>query len=125
MGRPTDVEDSVGLAGTRAGYPVLVIHDEELSSTSLAAALRSGGVDAHSLAAADIDNFLSFPFSGPTGLVLLDVELSRGSDAHAAGSAHLVTSLRARKWKVLVVAGDDDNAAVAAAVASGAIGTAR
>jgi DNA-binding NarL/FixJ family response regulator len=99
----------------------LVIYNEELISTALTAALRGAGVEAHSLFAADLDDFLIRAVTRPAGLVVLDMDLGRAVDVPVISGVHLVKSLRARGWKVLVI-GDDDEAGVAAAVASGAVG---
>ncbi|QYN34494.1 response regulator transcription factor [Pseudonocardia sp. DSM 110487] len=114
-----------GLAGTgtgAVGYPVLIIDDHELFSTSLTMALRSKGFDAGVLPVAYVPGFLGGN-AGPTGLVVLDLDLGHDSSGHRVDGADLVEGLRARGWKVLVVTGSLDDSRVAAAIAAGAIGS--
>jgi DNA-binding NarL/FixJ family response regulator len=60
---------------------------------------------------------------GPTGLIVLDLDLGQDADGRYVNGADLVSGLRALGWKVLVVSGGIDRPGVAAAIASGAIGT--
>ncbi|GAA5110876.1 LuxR C-terminal-related transcriptional regulator [Pseudonocardia adelaidensis] len=106
-----------------SGYPVLVIDDHELFSTSLTMALRREGFDAHTLPVADVHDFLGREAVGPTGLVLLDLDLGQDAEGHYVNGADLVSRLRTLGWKVLVVSGGTDRRGVAAAIASGAIGS--
>lgn len=106
-----------------SGYPVLVIDDHELFSTSLAMALRREGFDAHTLPVANVHDFLGRKVVGPTGLIVLDLGLGQAADGRYVNGADLVSGLRALGWKVLVVSGGIDRAGVAAAIASGAIGS--
>jgi DNA-binding NarL/FixJ family response regulator len=105
-----------------SGYPVLVIDDHELFSTSLTMALRSEGFDARTLPVACVHDFLGRKAVGPTGLVVLDLDLGQDADGRYVNGAELVSGLRALGWKVLIVSGVDPPG-VAAAVASGAIGS--
>jgi DNA-binding NarL/FixJ family response regulator len=105
-----------------SGYPVLVIDDHELFSTSLTMALRSEGFDAYTLQVACVHDFLGRKAVGPTGLIVLDLDLGQDADGRHVNGADLVSGLRALGWKVLVVSGVDPPG-VAAAIASGAIGS--
>lgn len=105
------------------GYPVLVIDDHELFSTSLTMALRSEGFDAKTLTVACVRDFLSRPSADAAGLVVLDLDLGQDADGRYVNGADLVVGLRERGWKVLVVSGSVDRPGVAAAIAGGAIGS--
>jgi DNA-binding NarL/FixJ family response regulator len=106
-----------------SGYPVLVIDDHELFSTSLTMALRSEGFDAYTLPVACVHDFLGRKAVDPTGLIVLDLDLGQDADGRYLDGADLVSGLRALRWKVLVVSGGIDRPGVAAAIASGAIGS--
>lgn len=103
-------------------YPVRIVDDHELFSTSLAMALRSEGVDAQVLRVDKIPEFLRGR-GGRSGLVVLDLDLGRAADGRWVNGADLVEDLRASGWKVLVVSGSVDQPGVAAAIAAGAIGS--
>jgi two-component system, NarL family, response regulator LiaR len=105
------------------GYPVLVIDDHELFSTSLTMALRSEGFDAHALPVACTHDFIGRKADGPTGLIVLDLDLGRDTEGRYVNGAEFVSGLRALGWKVLVVSGSVDQPGVAAAIASGSIGS--
>ncbi|MDT7561412.1 MAG: hypothetical protein QOG76_36 [Pseudonocardiales bacterium] len=106
-----------------AGYPVLVIDDHELFSTSLTMALRGLDFDAHQIPVARIPAFLSGMAGGSTGLVVLDLDLGRDADGNWVHGSDLVKDLRGLGWKVLIVSGSVDQPGVAAAIAAGAIGS--
>jgi DNA-binding NarL/FixJ family response regulator len=106
-----------------AGYPVLVIDDHELFSTSLTMALRAEGLDARTLGVAGVRAYLRGTRSGATGLAVLDLDLGRDADGRYVSGAELVEALRERGWKVLIVSGSGDRPGIAAAIAAGAIGT--
>jgi DNA-binding NarL/FixJ family response regulator len=108
--------------GSSHGYPVLVVDDHELFSTSLTMALRNEGFDARSLPVGFVRHFLGHR-EEPTGLVVLDIDLGQDADGHRVNGADFVEGLRAGGWKVLVVSGSVDRPGVAAAIASGAIGS--
>lgn len=107
----------------RNGYPVLVIDDHELFSTSLRIALRSEGFDAQTLSVTCLQDFFARTHPGLTGLVVLDLDLGQDADGGYVNGADLVEGLRARGWKVLVVSGSVDRPGVAASIAAGAIGS--
>lgn len=109
--------------GSRAGYPVVVIDDHELFSTSLTMALRNEGFEAVKLAVDAVDDFLRRTEGGRTGLVILDLDLGRDDTGRYRNGADLVEGLRAARWQVLVVSGSVDKPGVAAAIATGAIGS--
>ncbi len=108
-------------AALGAAYPVVIIDDHELFSTSLSIALRSRGFDAQTVTVAALPDFLGHE-QGSTGLVVLDIDLGQDADGRSINGADLVEALRTRGWKVLVVSGGADHPGVAAAVAAGAIG---
>lgn len=110
-------------SSTGPGYPVLIIDDHELFSTSLTMALRSEGFDAQALTVACVQDFLRQPAVTPTGLVVLDLDLGRDAEGRYVNGVDLVEGLLARGWKVLVVSGSVDRPGVAAAIAAGAIGS--
>jgi DNA-binding NarL/FixJ family response regulator len=105
------------------GYPVLIIDDHELFSTSLTMALRALGFDAHQIPVARIRDFMSRSTGGPVGLVVLDLDLGRDSDGNWVHGSDLVKDLRGLGWKVLIVSGSVDQPGVAASIAAGAIGS--
>lgn len=105
-----------------ADYPVLVVDDHELFTTSLIIALRGHGFDARGLEVARVAEFLARPRSGPAGLVVLDLDLGRDKGGSWVNGADLVADLRALGWLVLLVTAGADRRAVAAAIAFGAIG---
>ena len=105
------------------GYPVLIIDDHELFSTTLTMALRNEGFDARTLPIADVRDFLDRPVTHPTGPVVLDLDLDRDADGRYVNGADLVEGLRRAGWKVLVVSGSMDQPGTASAIASGAIGS--
>lgn len=110
-------------APTGSGYPVMVIDDHPLFSTSLTMALRGDGFDARTLDVAGVGEFLRRNDAYPTGLVVLDLDLGKDGDGNYVNGADLVADLRGLGWKVLVVSGGVDKPGVAAAVAAGAIGS--
>ena len=122
-GKPAD-QHSTTSAGdtTRMGYPILIIDDHKLFSTSLAIALRSEGFDARTLDVAGVEGFLEQSATTPTGLVVLDLDLGRDANGRQVNGADLTEAIRAPGWMVLVVSGNDDGPGIAAAIAAGAIG---
>lgn len=110
-------------AGVGSGYPILIIDDHELFSTSLTLALRGRGFDAHQVRVSRIRDFLSSSTKGPSGLVVLDLDLGRDVAGNWLNGADLVGSFREQGWKVLVVSGSVDTPGIAAAIAAGAIGS--
>jgi DNA-binding NarL/FixJ family response regulator len=110
-----------GTGAVGISYPVRIIDDQELFSTSLAIALRSEGFDAQTLAIVSLDDFLGRPTTS-AGLIVLDVRL--GEDAHGQhiDVGDLIKRVVARGWTVLIVSGSDDSPRIAAAIAAGAIG---
>ncbi len=113
--------DEAEMSGT--AYPVLVIDDHELFSSSLTLALRGEGFDARTLTVASVEDFLSLPATTPTGLVVLDLDLGWDANGRHVDGVDLIHGFRARGWMVLIVSGNDDWSGVAAAIAAGAIGS--
>jgi DNA-binding NarL/FixJ family response regulator len=103
-------------------YPVLVIDDHELFSTTLTMALRAQGLDARRI---PVDDLIALAGGRPTseGLVVLDLDLGRNDEGIYLHGADFVGRLRERNWSVLVVSGSVDEPGVAAAIAAGAIGS--
>lgn len=110
-------------APVREHYPVLIIDDHELFSTTLAMALRNEGFDARILPVPDVREFMGHRGDGPTGLIVLDLDLDRDADGNYVSGADLVEGLRVLGWKVLVVSGSLDEPGTAAAVSAGAVGS--
>ncbi|GLZ46955.1 hypothetical protein Acsp06_31400 [Actinomycetospora sp. NBRC 106375] len=104
-------------------YPVVIIDDHELFSTTLTMALRNEGFDARTLAVPDIRLFMDRPTPHLAGLAVLDLDLGRDAEGQYLHGADLVDGLRAAEWKVLVVSGSMDQPGIAAAIAAGAIGS--
>jgi DNA-binding NarL/FixJ family response regulator len=103
-------------------YPVLIIDDHALFSTTLTMALRNAGFDARTLPVAEVRDFLATPPADPTGLVVLDLDLNRDAEGRYVHGADLVDGLRAAGWQVLVVSGSVDQPGTASAISAGAIG---
>src|SRR5690349_16459962 len=107
---------------TGTAYPVLVVDDHALFSTSLTLALRGKGFDARTIIVARVEDYLSRQAATPAGLVVLDLDLEGDTDGERVNWARLIDSFRARDWMTLVVSGNEDWSGVAAAIAAGAIG---
>jgi len=106
-----------------SGFPVLIIDDHELFSTSLRMALRGHGLDAYQVSVTGVNDVLERASQLASGLVVLDLDLGTDADGRWVNGVDLVGALKRSGWKVLVVSGSIDKAAVAAAIAAGAIGT--
>jgi DNA-binding NarL/FixJ family response regulator len=106
-----------------AGYPVLIIDDHELFSTSMGLALRAKGFNARQVPAPRVADVLATPCPGPSGLVVLDLDLGRAEEGNWLCGADLVHELREQGWQVLIVSGSVDKPGVAVAIAAGAIGS--
>jgi hypothetical protein len=105
----------------RLGYPILIIDDHELFSTSPRMALRGQGFAARQLPIDGLAELRERVGQYRPGLAVLDLDL--GQDAHGrwVNGVELVDALRAAGWQVLVVSGSVDTAGVAAAIAAGAV----
>lgn len=112
---------SLGPEGPGPDYPVVIIDDHELFSTTLTMALRNEGFDARTIPVPQVRAFLAEP-PARAGLVVLDLDLNRDADGNYVHGADLVVGLRVAGWKVLVVSGSVDQPGTASAIASGAIG---
>ncbi|WP_245645700.1 LuxR C-terminal-related transcriptional regulator [Pseudonocardia acaciae] len=104
-------------------YPILIIDDHELFSTSLRMALRGHGFEAHQVPVRAIAEIEAFASRFRPGLVVLDLDLGQDADGNWVNGVDLVTTLCARGWQPLVVSGSVDTPGVAAAIAAGAIGS--
>jgi DNA-binding NarL/FixJ family response regulator len=117
-------EDTLGACEpntTGKCYPVRIVDDHILFSTSLAIALRSEGFDAQTLAIASLKDFLDRPTTS-AGLIVLDVRIGEDANGQHIDVADLTEDIQARGWRVLIVSGSDDSPRIAAAIAAGAIG---
>ena len=103
------------------GYPVRIVDDHELFSTSLAIALRSEGFDAQTIIVGSLKDFVARPTTSP-GLIALDLCLGQDTNDQNIEGADLIECARTRGWMVLIVSGTDDIHRIAAAIAAGAIG---
>lgn len=104
------------------GYPILIIDDHELFSTSLRMALHSQGFDARQVPVARVAGAPSIRCPAGSGLVVLDLDLGRDAEGRWVHGADLVHGLREAGWQVLIVSGSADDPGTAAAIAGGAIG---
>jgi DNA-binding NarL/FixJ family response regulator len=102
--------------------PVLILVHHPLFSSALQIALASEGFDAHELPVSAQSDVLAVAAQFPPGLVLLDLALEAASADNPIPSAGLVSALHGKGKRVLVLTGDRDQGAAAAAVAAGAIG---
>jgi DNA-binding NarL/FixJ family response regulator len=102
--------------------PVLILVHHPLFSSALQIALASEGFDAHELPASAQSDVLAAAAQFPPGLVLLDLSLEAASADDPIPSANLVSAFHGQGKRVLVLTGDRDERAAAAAVAAGAIG---
>jgi len=105
------------------GFTVLIVDDHELFSTSLRMALRAHGLDAHQVTPSGFDVILRQAEELPNGLIVLDLDLGKAPDGGWLHGPDVVTGLRERGWKVLIVSGSQDQPGIAAAIAAGAIGS--
>ena len=105
------------------GYPILIIDDHELFSTSLRIALRGHGFDAHQIPVTGIADIQTRVRQFRPGLVVLDLDLGRDEQGQWVNGVELVNTLCVEDWQVLVVSGSVDTPGIAAAIAAGAIGS--
>ncbi len=106
------------------GFPVVIVDDHELFSTSLTLALRDLGIDARWIATTQLCGLAGPPVGGPA-LAVLDLDL--GEDAHGrpVRGEDWVVPLIDRGWTVLIVTGAEDEQACATAISAGAVGLVR
>lgn len=102
---------------------MLVVHNDELFSTSLVVALRSRGVNADQIAVVGIDAILAAANLRSAGLVVLALDLGRNADGRWLNGLDLLAALRDEGWDVLVVSDGCDQPRIAEAIAAGAIGS--
>jgi DNA-binding NarL/FixJ family response regulator len=103
-------------------YTVLIVDDHELFSTSLRIALRAHDIEAHNVTPDSYDTVITRAGELTPGLVVLDLDLGKGSDGKWLHGSQLVAALRELGWQALVVSGSTDLPGTAAAVAAGAVG---
>lgn len=101
---------------------VLIVDDHQLFSAALRVALCRNGLDAHAVAVPFTDELRRRAEELPAGLAVLDLDLGVDELGSPLHGADLVGGLRACGWTVLVVSGSADRAAIAAAIAAGAVG---
>jgi len=111
------------VAGDLCGYPILIIDDHELFSTSLRMALRGHGFDAHQLPITNIAALRALVSQYEPGMAVLDLDLGQDAEGRWMNGVDLVEALCGKGWQVLVVSGSVDTPGVAAAIASGAVGS--
>jgi DNA-binding NarL/FixJ family response regulator len=104
-------------------YPVIVIDDHELFSTSLCMALRTRGYPASQVGPGQVASVVAEGCPAPHGLAVLDLNLGPDANGEEISGTDLVRGLRAAGWTVLIVSGSLEQPAIAAAVAAGAIGS--
>lgn len=117
----------MGTTNVSPGYPVLIIDDHELFSTSLRVALHGRGIEAYQLPVDGLAEFRQRLKGGvrddPVGLVVLDLDLGRDAEGRRISGVDLIKDLRAHGWAVLIVSASADSPAVAAGIAAGALGS--
>ncbi|WP_051343427.1 LuxR C-terminal-related transcriptional regulator [Pseudonocardia spinosispora] len=103
-------------------YPVVIVDDHQLFSTSLRLALGGRGFAASELPVAELPELLGRPCPTTSGLVVLDLDLGRDERGGRIGGADQVARLREQGWLVLIVSGSTDELELAKAIAAGATG---
>jgi DNA-binding NarL/FixJ family response regulator len=103
-------------------FPVVIIDDHELFSTSLLLALTAYGLDTSPWPVERISELPARRPPKPRGLIVLDLDLGADLNGRRINGADLIENLRAKGWAVLIVTGSNDKSGIAAAVARGAIG---
>jgi len=103
-------------------FPVVIIDDHELFSTSLLLALKNSGVDASLPPVEGVSKLLARRPHEPVGLIVLDLDLGADPDGRRMNGADLVEDLRAKGWATLIVTGSNDRSVIAAGIARGAVG---
>lgn len=104
-------------AATR--YPVVVVDDHPLVRTALATALRDKGLWVVECPATTPKDVTARIAELPVGLALLDIDLGPGQED---AGARITPRLVASGWRVLVVTGARESAALTECIAAGAIG---
>jgi DNA-binding NarL/FixJ family response regulator len=117
-----DQSRSVPVSPGGGRFPVLVIDDHELISSTMVLALTERGYEAHRCRIAGRAEILACAAALPPGLALLDLELGRDSTGRTIDGADLIADLDADGWRVLVVTGVARQDRLAAAVNAGAAG---
>jgi len=107
----------------RRTHPVLIADGHRLFRTTLLAALRAKGLDAHQVPLADRDALLASATQFDTAVVLLELSLTVGPGDRTGRGVDLVPALHRLGHHPIVIRGSHDEAEMAAAVAGGAIGS--
>jgi DNA-binding NarL/FixJ family response regulator len=104
------------------GYPISIIDDHELYSTSLQVALAARGFDVHQFPVRALPALPMLPVHCELGLALLDLALGLDADGAKLSGAKFVADLCGLGWTVLIVSGNCDECALAEAFDAGAVG---
>ncbi|HEX4249268.1 MAG TPA: response regulator transcription factor [Pseudonocardia sp.] len=107
----------------RRAHPVLIVDSHELFRTTLYAALRARGLDAHEAPLTDRDAVLADAARLDTAVVVLALSLTLGHGDRPDRAVDLVPALRQLGHHTVVLRGSHDDAEMAKAVAGGAIGS--
>lgn len=107
----------------RRTHPVLIADGHRLFRTTLQAALTARGLDAHELPLADRDALLAGAAGFESAVVVLDLSLEEHLPAGTGERPGLVAALHGLGHRPVVIRGGHDEAAMAAAVAGGAVGS--
>lgn len=99
--------------------PVLIVDDHELVGTALALGLAAEGFASRRIDPSP-DAVLAAA-CGPTGIVVLDLDLGRDHRGRAVDGVRLVAPLVEAGWRVLILSGTSDHARIGAALAAGAV----
>jgi DNA-binding NarL/FixJ family response regulator len=102
--------------------PVLLVDDHPLISTALAVALRAEGLEAQRVTVTTAEAILAAVDQHRPGLLLLDLDLGDQLGGPPPNGLQLIGPLRTRGWSVLIVTASQDQHALAAAIADGALG---
>lgn len=104
------------------GSQILIIDAHRMVATALSAALCGRGVDVHELRIGDVEEMLAAAGRYSGGVVLVDPDLGRDERGRQVPASRLVAGLTEQGKKALVIA-KPDQAATAALIAAGAVGT--
>lgn len=114
---------SEAIDSARDEYPVLIIDDHELFSTTLMMTLRGYGLDVDRVMVNQLPALPRRPNRHRGGLVILDLDLGADDRGRPICGADLVAGLRTAGWTVLVVSGSPGTwGPGSAAIAAGAVG---
>lgn len=101
---------------------VLVVEDHALVGVALTLALRHHGLDAHRCETGLKESVQEAAAALTTSVALVDLHLGFGPSGEVLSGAKLVPLLVADGWRVVILTGGSDEAAIAASLAAGAVG---